>query len=545
MRNFVSMEWAIAGAALCISAWAGRAWGAEPRYNEVFQVASHNSYWVHRDPVWDPFATGTQERLLDLLLFDHARALEIDVHKDPRNAGEWNVYHTDRPLNSFCTPFTECLKQLRQFQYALPDHEPLTVVIELKEILDYNFDAAHTPADFDRLLERELGPYLYRPRDFLARCEPGATLRGCAREAGWPAERELRGKILFAVLGNWRFCTIGHGTSGWATYATWNGDGQGGAAARSGFPMSSDFVDFSSESCGTEYLSPEVGAAALEASVFQQVENVDDPVHLEQVRDFISEGGIVRGHDAWTVVDQEARVAQGFQFFQTDYPWVQVDELGPAEPVRLLSTGAGLHEPGERLWFQLDDGAGYVFARLEAGSTSEWETLPATTRPSPNAALPNPRPPRGKGCLRAENLDESFAICRQTVGGSWLVPKPRGENAAITVEVRKRGNESVQTFYTRNHVAGRAGDHLRLSLAPGSAGETCATAYSASDVLPSGVPRWNRLVTECFGGELPFQGLSAEAGDVLFVRTRHDGAPVAAAGLSPSGEGFHLVDLTQ
>ncbi|MBI3541852.1 MAG: hypothetical protein HY075_01070, partial [Deltaproteobacteria bacterium] len=265
-----------------------------PRFNEVYRVNTHNSYWVKRDNNFEAFASGTQERLLDQLLFDHARSLEIDVHKDNPHPGNWTIYHTDKQSNSLCSPLGECLKQLQQFHYALPRHDPVLVVIELKEILEYNFDRSHRPADFDAILEHYLADSLYRPREFLARCAPGASMRDCARQKGWPTLEELRGKFLFAVLGNWRWCTVGHGGSGWAEYAT----ADGGPRARSAFSMSSDFVDLTHESCGTELVAAEKLQAAYDASVLQQVEESDNAAHLVDVAKFIAEGGIVRGHDA-------------------------------------------------------------------------------------------------------------------------------------------------------------------------------------------------------------------------------------------------------
>ena len=50
---------------------------ASPRYDAVWQIATHNSYWVDRGVTGDLYASGVQERLLDQLLFDRARAVEI------------------------------------------------------------------------------------------------------------------------------------------------------------------------------------------------------------------------------------------------------------------------------------------------------------------------------------------------------------------------------------------------------------------------------------------------------------------------------------
>ena len=38
------------------------------RYNQVFRIATHNSYWVRRDPAIEIEASGVQERILDQLL---------------------------------------------------------------------------------------------------------------------------------------------------------------------------------------------------------------------------------------------------------------------------------------------------------------------------------------------------------------------------------------------------------------------------------------------------------------------------------------------
>src|SRR5947209_3308095 len=48
-----------------------------PTFDQVFQKAIHNSYWVdvHPSPD-DPFAAGSQMRIWDMMLHSHARSLE-------------------------------------------------------------------------------------------------------------------------------------------------------------------------------------------------------------------------------------------------------------------------------------------------------------------------------------------------------------------------------------------------------------------------------------------------------------------------------------
>src|ERR1700691_1424663 len=90
-----------------------------PRYNQVYQVATHNSYWVKR-VAHELYASGTQERLLDQLHFDHVRALEIDIHKIKNKPGQWAIYHTNKSGNVFYETLPDFLKQMQQFQYSLP-----------------------------------------------------------------------------------------------------------------------------------------------------------------------------------------------------------------------------------------------------------------------------------------------------------------------------------------------------------------------------------------------------------------------------------------
>jgi hypothetical protein len=140
-----------------------------PRLDQVWAIATHNSYWVNRGVPGDAFASGTEERFVDQVLVDHARALEIDVHPDPDHPGEFLVFHTTAG-DALCDTLPSCLEQLRAIDHALPEHEPITVVVELKAITSGTFDDTHSFADLDRALDDGLGERLYRPRDLLARC---------------------------------------------------------------------------------------------------------------------------------------------------------------------------------------------------------------------------------------------------------------------------------------------------------------------------------------------------------------------------------------
>ena len=523
---------------------------SSPRLNEVFQLSDHNGYWVNRHPP-EVFASGVQERILDQLLFDHSRSIEIDVHKDPFHDGQWNVFHTDAPANAFCSPFTECLKQLRQFQYAVPKHEVVTIMIELKEIVEYNFDNHHTPADFDALLESYLGDLLYRPRDFLSRCPANGadgkpiSMRECAKLVGWPTVESLRGKFIFAILGNWNWEKIlGHGSAGWATYATW----REGTSGRSAFPMISDWTT-------TEPMSASLRAAAENQSIFLQGEDYSDPTYLKHLQDLMVEGVLIRMDNAFSLSDQQDRVSKGFQYLQTDHPWIQYQERGPAEPFKGFD-GSSIQEPGYRLLMtQVSKGATATALLVDQNSSSEWEGFFSSTRSTTNPLYPNLHAVRGKGCFQASSNTDSYRVCRVTVEARpSKILSPYPEDAAITVEITRGLNTAhpvttTQTFYTDAHQAGQVGDGLKLSINNLANGSACVTASSSSEMDAKtqwSVPLWNVIGKACFSHPLASQGISASEGDVLFVGVKHDQTSVRASDftLQTANSGYSFTDLS-
>jgi hypothetical protein len=173
----------------------GAAAGGAPtglRFNEVYQKAIHNSY--ERD-----------EALFDQLVYHRVRALELDIHVGkwtwPDVAGNWYVFHENGPVlnETTCHRLTDCLADLAQFERAVPDHEVVTVFIDLKDDWD---NAGHRPDDLDAVLEAGLGPErIFAPSDFLKRCPAASSLREAATQCGFPTLDELRGKWIFALTG--------------------------------------------------------------------------------------------------------------------------------------------------------------------------------------------------------------------------------------------------------------------------------------------------------------------------------------------------------
>jgi hypothetical protein len=358
-----------------------------PPYDALYGIATHNSYWIDRSLVSERGASGTQERILDQLLHEQVRALEIDIHFDENRPGVWSVYHTDKTGNSLCSPLDQCLKELQLFQYLVPEHEVVNLIIELKELWDHVFGPDHTIAQFDGLLRRYLGSALYTPRDFLARCQSGASLRECARVAGWPTIDTLRGKLIVNVIGNFNF-----NANDWLDYATQ----AGGVVARAAFPMRSILDSDGDGATGLiddglhDPFDPAQLRAADQASIFWQLEDLDYP----GIDRFLDEHGVIRAGSSDTHADELDRIRRGFQLIQSDHPWHFVgDGAGPAgAPIdasrRLRDFGAlvgaapqwpagALVEPGQRLYAVAGADAGELVATTTVvAPDSEWQTAP-------------------------------------------------------------------------------------------------------------------------------------------------------------------------
>ena len=528
-----------------------------PPYDAVYGTATHNSYWVERDRLTEKLAHGTQERLLDQLLHERVRAIELDVHFNDKRPGVFSVYHTDAPANSLCTPLDECLKQLMLFHYLEPEHDVVNVIVELKELWTHIFAREHSIADLDATLRRGLGATLYTPREFLARCPTGATMRDCARARGWPSIAELRGKFIVNVLGNFNY-----NANDWVDYATKDG----GVVNRAGFPMRSILRDNGGGATGVvdEGVHDAFDAASLfaarEASIFWQVERLDYP----ELDDFLAGHGIIRGRKSETLDEQRDRIRRGFQLVMSDHPWHVVEDASPFPSApfdaarRLRDPGAldgkplwpaaALVEPGARLYaIAGEDEAAPLVATVDVDAPrAHWETAPSTTRTHtgsqarvrmwpPSVALEpfaGRARPRGLGCLRAASDREWFMICRQVVDG---------ELARVSLRWHHDGDAAVtlHAFDSGARSAGLAGDLIALDVDDHD-GRHCVRGASASE-LDGDRPAWHVLGGACFATALVHQGVAATR-DVLFAGTRHDGAPVAAATLTVAGG--TLLDLS-
>jgi hypothetical protein len=166
--------------------------GVDVPYDQAIQASSHNSF--------ERF-----EPLLDQLVYGRIRSLELDIHdrKEGVDAapGEWFVFHEDIPLNRYssCRTLADCLRLVMAFHEAVPQHEVVTLWLDLKS----DFAGGHDVADLDAAVSAALGrDNIVTPADLIARC-PGATsvrdavTNGCA----FPTLAQLRGRFIVAMTG--------------------------------------------------------------------------------------------------------------------------------------------------------------------------------------------------------------------------------------------------------------------------------------------------------------------------------------------------------
>lgn len=490
-------------------------------YNQVFQVGTHNSYWAQRNG-GDPFASGPGERLLDQLLADQTRALELDLH--PSEAPhEFRVYHMV-PGDTLCDSLRECLGMVRAFEWALPQHHALLVLLEFKNLFAPMFDAQHTKEDLDRILAEELGPSLYRPADFMQPCRAAGvtTLTECARRAGWPGVAELQGRVLFTTMGYFHMFG-GQNDIDWVDYA--GGDDIGSRAA---FPLVQvgSFADLDPETQGL--ITPAQFQRAVDQSIFMQTPSPTDVPAAQ----FAAWGGIVRVENSSQLEDQRVAVESGLQLFMTDTPWQAIAKRGLAYPLRTLSPDGAdtlLAEPGGRLELSAaPDPKASVFAHGQvAPATTTWEGAVSVGTASGPAA-----------CLRAADSSgaggTSVSLCRH------VLPNTLGPDAVRLVwrwTVCQAGTCSAESFMSTDGEASGPGELVRFQVAA-RAGGACVRAEAARLVDRQRQPLWTPLGGDhCVPALLPYQGVTREGGGdeasaVAFFRLQRDGQPVALADLS-------------
>lgn len=543
---------------------------AYPRLDQVWGMASHNAYWMDRDH-WNPefFATGVEELILDQLLHEHVRSLEIDLHTDDGNPGSWTIYHTNRPEFSSVHTLADACEMLRVFHHALPEHEVVNLVLEIKNTnldpadlpaTEHNFLPTHTIADLDATLRRAFGDALYTPAELLARAAPGSTLARAAAVAGWPTTDRLRGRFMVNILGWWS-----NAAYDWARY----GGEPPGIAARACFPLRSIF-DAQGDGTTAQWpgsavdpVPPAWLQAARDASVFWDVLDFSFPA----VPGFLAAHGIARAGDAFDFPDQAAEIARGATIIATDYPWHAIEDGGPpgagipTDPSRrfrdlaAVTGGASIDpralvEPGLRIYASSGDAQRKLaYARAPAGGVRFWETTVSTTRVGDTWGTNYPRRAQeggAGGLAAAAGRGDSLEVLRVKTGRACGCADQ--EQLSVHVEIAHGGVARGVDFPASPFGTDAVGSMLALEIDETGA-LPVVRAFSAGRLDASGAPAWQLLVEETFAAPLIFQGLVFTE-DVLFVGTKvREGAGAARAATlcdlaSIDGGPATLVDLS-
>ncbi|ADD68153.1 conserved hypothetical protein [Denitrovibrio acetiphilus DSM 12809] len=165
---------------------------ADIRYNQVRQKSSHNSYQ-------------RQESYTGQALYWRLRSMEIDIHSSnnsalwPQLMGDWYVYHASVvDQESSVNTFTDALAVLKSFHMAVPDHEVVTIWVDLKDNFVTSRD--QTPESLDELIISELGrENIWGPPDLIGSEQ---NLQAAVAAYNWPSLESLQGKFIFG-------CTTG------------------------------------------------------------------------------------------------------------------------------------------------------------------------------------------------------------------------------------------------------------------------------------------------------------------------------------------------
>jgi hypothetical protein len=187
---------------------------ASPRLNETWRLTAHNAFWHGVEGAnGDSFGSGPKQHLLDDLFIDRLRGVELDLHS---GAGTWNVYHTtdQTATYSLCRTLEDCLRVLRAYHYAQPNHQVIFVHLEVKEIYEASDFFEHKSPDLlDTIVREELGDgsvdWVFGPKDYYDVWAPAACaapldrddLRAAVRVCGWPTMEELEGRFIVTLHG--------------------------------------------------------------------------------------------------------------------------------------------------------------------------------------------------------------------------------------------------------------------------------------------------------------------------------------------------------
>ncbi len=459
---------------------------SQTRYDAVRQKSAHNSYQRDEAPI-------------DQLAYHRIRSLELDIHVgksfEPTLPGVWYVYHTDVvDDDTWCVRLEHCLDAITAYTHAVPEHEVVTLWIDLKD----GWDDAHDPDALDQQLRGHFGDALVEPDSLRARC--GAdSVQAALLDAGcgWPALEALRGRVIVALTG---------------------GDG----ALRG-------YHDGSGRAAFVAPAVPDVAAAAQWPGTAIVNAAFEDLVAATAL---VEAGYVTR---VWGIADEaawQAAVAAGVHHLGVDAvdaehdPWARTHDANGwpfacrerCEPSVPAESIVGLEVDSGDLWNDADAGIFPAHDRSAApdGSWSAW----ISTR---NSHVE----PFAKGCLMARSSDAAdapyFAVCRPADDEPLRVQWRLTQGGSTTALEHAIAPAATLDPPAAAFVRLRIDDDGRCASGDGSLDGTT----------------WVVIGSACFDAPLVLQGPAASAHDGGTVRLlfgnlrRDDGAVLTAQGLPP------------
>jgi hypothetical protein len=444
---------------------------AQPAYNELRQKSSHNSYQRH-------------EALIDQLVYHRIRSIELDIHNGKSSwssvSGNWFVYHSSTEPETTCHRLSDCLDELRAFHLANPNHEVVTVWVDLKD----PFETGRMPVDLDNRITAHLpSTWLFKPSDVMANCPGVSSLQAAVTGAcTWPTHAELRGRFIFVLTGG----DVSSSTSKLNTYVS------NGATATS--RMAFIAPDLTSSS----------GIGARTYAVFfnmnAQYASVSNDVHLAN---FVGRVWDVNDSATWSRVAplDVNHIATNKLNYHVD-PWA-VTHNGLGWPFQCLDGWAcgNNQEPVDVIGAELDSGDiwygsdSFLFAH-------ESNTAVTTTSWTASVSTPNSHVDEwGKACLmvRAGTAANAryFAICRAADNHKLRIQyrtSTGGASSAAEVDIVPADTVDQESL-----------TFLKLTVQYDGT-QTCAWGYGSQNGST-----WKLVGSKCLSGLLANQGLAASS----------------------------------
>ncbi len=447
------------------------AYAPSVRYDEVRQKSIHNAY-------------GRNEPLFDQLVYHRARSVELDLHTgkslSPNVPRDWYVYHENIiDAGTSCQRLSHCLEVIAAFHRAVPRHEVVTLLVDLKD----GFDADHAPADLDQLAQDRLGKgALFTPADLLAAC-PAASLRGAVTPpCRWPKLADLRGRVIVLVTGG-TACQKSNvsdygGTTPRARSFFMAPNVDAASCAFAAYATRTDVVFFNMDDGNLPQAKP-VGAAGLVSRAYHGglKGGFDTPADYGRAKD----AGV-----HLVATNRVSYLADPFTILHTSTGW----------PFQCTSTcDPGFVEPADVFGVKVDSGDqwgsadsfSFLYDTVAEASVS-WTAFVST--PSSNVEA------WAKGCIMARESERAdsphFSVCRPAdahpTRNQWRTTQGGSTDSAEVGGITGLSDDSA--FF------------VRLTTKPEGAG-TRATGEASADGRS-----WKTIGEQVFKVKLPLQGVA-------------------------------------